>query len=301
MPVTAIILTYNEELHIERCIKSLQPVCSRICIVDSFSTDKTTEIARSLGAEVFVNKWENNHSKQVNWGIENCNIDTRWTMRLDADEFLSEELQTEIVSKIDLVAENVKGIELVRRVYYKNKWIRFGGFYPIKLLRIWETGKGYSEQRLMDEHIVLKEGDVIRFENDFVDENLNSMFWWVTKHNNYARREAADTLNHKYGLSQATDISGSKAVKQAKIKRFLKNKIYNKLPIGVRPLMYFSLRFFIQLGFLDGPKGWIFHFMQGLWYRLLIDVLIWEAENETKGDKEMLKHLIEKKWGIVFE
>ncbi len=298
MGITAIILTFNEEIHIERCVKSLKGVCERICIVDSFSTDRTIEIAKSLGVDVFQNKWENNYAQQLNWGIANCNIISAWTMRMDADEYLLPELENEIKEKIETIESEVFGIEYSRRVYFKGKWIKFGGFYPIRLLRIWRTGSGICEERLMDEHIVLNKGKVQKFDYDVVDENLNSIHWWVTKHNNYARREATDLLNQEYNLVYTTDIRKSNSVKQAAMKRFLKNKIYNKLPLGLRPTFYFLFRFFFQFGVLDGPKGWIFHFLQGFWYRLLVDINIYEIKNSCKNDKNKMIKIIREDWKI---
>ncbi len=298
MSLTAIILTYNEELHIERCIKSLLSVCERICIVDSFSTDKTLEIAKSLGVEIFQNKWENNYAKQLNWGLDNCNITSEFTMRMDADEYLSLELQNEINTKINTINSNVWGIEYNRKVIFKGKWIRFGGFYPITLLRIWRTGKGKCEERLMDEHVVLDGGLVIKFNNDVVDENLNDFHWWIVKHNNYARREAVDILNQKYNFLDSTEIQTTSTGNQAKVKRFLKNEVYNKLPLGVRPFVYFIFRLIFRLGFLDGGRGFIFHFMQGYWYRFLVDINVYEAEKASNKNIVILKDLITNKWKI---
>jgi glycosyltransferase involved in cell wall biosynthesis len=298
MGITAIILTYNEEIHLERCIQSLKSVCERICIVDSYSTDSTVSIAEKLGAEVFQNKWENNYAKQLNWGIQNCNISSEWIMRMDADEYLLPELQNEINQKMGDISPECYGIEYSRRVIFKGKWIKFGGFYPIRLLRIWRKGFGICEERLMDEHIVLSKGEVERFENDVVDENLNPIHWWVNKHNNYSRREATDLLNQKYDFLKSTVLRKSNSVKQAAIKRFLKNKVYLNLPLGIRPMMYFLFRFFIQLGILDGPKGWIFHFLQGFWYRLIVDINVYEAEKESNGNREKITNLIKNKWLI---
>ena len=295
--ITAIILTYNEEKHIARCIASLQQVCARICIIDSYSTDRTVEIAQSMGAEIFVHTWENNHSKQINWGIQAINVQTPWTMRIDADEYLSLDLQAEIKQQLDAVSPQVSGIEFTRKVIFKEKWIRFGGFYPIYLLRLWRSGKGSCEQRLMDEHIVLSEGDTIRFKGQLVDENLNSFHWWVLKHNNYARREAADALNQKYQFSYMTDLVASGSG-QAQLKRRAKNSFYNRLPLGIRAVLYFIFRFVFQFGFLDHPKVWFFHFMQGLWYRLLVDINIYEAEKAGKNDPALIKSIISDQWKI---
>ncbi|HLO44037.1 MAG TPA: glycosyltransferase family 2 protein [Leadbetterella sp.] len=297
MSITAIILTFNEEKHIERCIKSLKPICDRICVVDSFSTDKTLEICKELGAEVYQNKWENNHSKQMNWALENCEICTKWTMRMDADEYVLNELQEEINSKIDTLGPSVAGVEFKRRVYFKNKWIKHGGFYPIKLIRLWRTGSGHSEERFMDEHIVVNGGKIICLEHDIVDENLNDINWWTTKHLSYARREAVDFLSNKYDLGLKTE-KNINITKQAARKRKLKDKLYYKLPFGLRPIFYFSLRFFLQLGFLDGPKGWTFHFLQAFWYRVIVDINIYEIESASKNLPEAIERYISQKWGL---
>lgn len=298
MSITAIVLTFNEEQHIERCIRSLLPICERICVVDSFSTDQTLEICKKLGVEVFQNKWENNHSKQMNWALANCNITTLWTMRMDADEYVLEELQSEINQKITNLSDEVGGIELKRRVYFKNKWIKNGGFYPIKLVRIWKTGKGHSEERFMDEHIVINNGEIVCLDNDIVDENLNDINWWTTKHLSYARREAVDFLSNKYDLGVKTEKNSS-ITKQAVRKRKLKDNLYYRLPFGLRPMSYFFLRFFLQLGFMDGPRGWTFHFLQAFWYRVIVDINIYEIEKTTNRDIAQIEEYISTKWGLT--
>ncbi len=291
--LTAVILTYNESLHIERCISSIKDACSRICIVDSYSTDSTCEIARSLGAEVFQNKWENNYARQMNWAFQNCGISTPWVLRMDADEYFLPELLAEVKSRLPQLSSNIGGIQLTRRVVFKGTWLRHGGFYPIHLLRIFRPEWGHCEQRLMDEHIVLSQGKVIQFKNDIVDENLNPIHWWVTKHNNYAIREATDIINRKYHLFDRENMSDSVTISQVSKKRFAKEMIYNNLPLGVRPTLYFIYRFCFQLGILDGPKGWLFHFMQGFWYRLLVDanVMEFEAANRTTTPIQKLNYL----------
>ncbi len=98
--ISVIVLTYNEEMHIERCISSVKSIATQIYVVDSFSKDKTIEIANKLGAQVYQNKWKNNYAKQFNWALENLPIQTTWIMRLDADEYISPELAEEINQKL---------------------------------------------------------------------------------------------------------------------------------------------------------------------------------------------------------
>jgi len=280
--LTVIILTFNEEKHIERCIQSLRPLAETIFIIDSFSTDRTVEIAESLGATVKQRPWKN-YADQFQWGMDNCHADTQWIMRMDADEYLLPELTQEIQSRLPQLSPDITGVNLKRRHIHMNQWIRHGTRYPLILLRIWRTGKGRIEQRWMDEHVILTEGAAITFQHDFCDHNLNTITWWTGKHNGYATREAIDVLNNKYNLFQIdTGLVMQTKLSQASIKRFVKEGLYNRLPVFVGPFLYFLYRYFLRLGFLDGKAGIVYHFLQGFWYRFLVDVKVMELDNELR-------------------
>lgn len=275
--IAAIVLTYNEELHIRRCIVNLRKITSKIFVVDSYSTDHTVEIARSLGATVLQNPWEN-YGRQFQWALDNCLIKTQWTMRVDADEYSSDKLITEIKSKLPTLDSSVSGVLVDVGWCFLDKFIRYGGRFPVPLLRIWRTGKAHIEQRWMDEHLVLDEGGTVRFKGAHIDHNLNNISWFIEKHNNYATREMIDILNEKHHLFESDKSLTKNNTQQAKYKRFLKETLYNKLPVFVRPTLYFLYRYFFRLGFLDGKEGFGYHFMQGYWYRCLIDLKVCEAE-----------------------
>jgi len=296
--ITVIILTHNEEIHIERCISSLLPIVENVFVVDSFSTDKTVDIAKSLGAVVVQRKWIN-YADQFQWGLDNCENKTEWIMRMDSDEYLEPDLQFEIERRLSLVDSYIDGIYLNRKHIFFGKWIRHGGRFPLTLLRIWRTGKGRIEQRWMDEHIILSKGaKTLCFRENIVDDNLKGITFFVNKHNSYATREAVDILNYKYGLYERDDGIKENDKIQAKYKRILKANVYSKLPIGLRAILYFLLRYFFQLGFLDGWKGFVYHFMQGLWYRLLVDVKVYEIEKAGDKDAEKIKEILNKDYGI---
>ncbi len=294
--ISVIILTYNEEQHIERCIKSLLPFAKEIFLVDSFSTDKTVEIAENLGAKVYQNPWIN-YALQFQWGLDNCPISTEWVMRMDSDEYILPELQDEISSKMQNIQEDTSGIYIKRRVYFKDKWIKHGSYYPTWLLRIWRYKDGHIEQRWMDEHIKLTKGKTIQFDNDLVDDNLNDLTWWTTKHNNYATREAVDILNIIHEFINYDEVNSNFFGTQEERKRFLKKK-YANLPLFTRPFIYFLWRYFIKLGFLDGKQGLIWHFLQGFWYRFLVDAKIYEIEKKSKDLNLSLKETLIQKYGF---
>ncbi len=298
--LSVIILTLNEQKHIERCIKSLTPFASDIYIVDAGSTDNTTELARAAGAKVYENPWVN-YATQFNWALENIPIQTEWVMRMDADEFVTDKLADNIKKKLPELDKKITGIYVNRRVYFMGRWIRHGGYYPTKLLRIWRNQKGRCEERWMDEHIYLFEGQSIQIKGDIVDDNLNNITWWTAKHNNYATREAIDLLNIKYRFIPARGLVAETVGHQDSRKRWLKEAVYSRLSPGCRALIYFLFRYFVRLGFLDGFKGTIFHILQGFWYRFLVDVKIYEIENKIRREGLDAKTVIEKEYGYKFE
>lgn len=284
--ISVIILTFNEEKHIARCIKSLSTFTDKVFIVDSGSTDKTIEIAESLGAKVAVNQWVN-YATQFNFGIENNPFKTKWLMRMDSDEYVLPELSDEINQKLDSTPEEISGMYIKRRVIFFDKWIKHGAFYPMWLMRIWRNGHGICEESWMDEHIKLFQGNVIHLEKDLVDHNLNNITWWTQKHNFYSIREVIDILNMKYNFRDFVAVEPKLFGTQEERKRYLKVK-YASVPLFTRPIFYFIYRYFIRLGFIDGKQGLMWHFLQGFWYRFLIDVKIFEIYQRVGRDKQAI-------------
>ncbi|RJE75704.1 glycosyl transferase [Pseudoalteromonas sp. MSK9-3] len=298
--ISVIILTLNESKHIERCILSLKPFTQRIFVIDSGSSDLTIDICKRHAAKCFHNPWPGNHAKQFQWALDNCPIETTWVMKMDADEFATEQLTDEINSQLSNLDENVSGVYVKRKVCFMGKWIKYGGYYPTWLLRIWRFEHGRMEQRWMDEHIKLTQGNTVNFEYDIVDDNLNNLTWWTEKHNNYATKEAADLLNTIYGLCPQDGVRPSLRGTQEQRKRKLKH-IYAKLPLFVRPFIYFIWRFVFKLGFLDGKKGLIWHFLQGFWYRFLVDAKIYDIKRLSGNESGQIIKILRDKYGINFE
>lgn len=179
-----------------------------------------------------------------------------------------------------------------------DRWIRYGGYYPVLLLRAWRNGTAICEERWMDEHMKLLEGKSILFENDFVDDNKKNLHWWISKHNNYATREAIEQLNSKYGFLDYTPVKADLFGTQEQKKKWLKEKVYNILPLGIKPFIYFMYRFFIKLGFLDGFRGFLFHILQGFWYRFLVDAKVYEIERKAKKNNLTIKETLEKEYEL---
>lgn len=275
--LTAIILTKNEEINIQRCIDSIKNIVSRIVVVDSYSTDRTVEIANELGAEVFQNPFED-YATQFNWALDNTNIDTKWVYRIDADEMVTEELADEISEKVKLHSEDdVNGMVMKFQIYFMGKFLRHGGVYPFYNLTIFKFGKGRYEQRKMGEHIVLTDGRFIELDNDCLHYDFKDLDVWVSKHNWYATRETRDYFDTLDKLQINTKLYG-----EAEKAKLVRDKFYYKLPIFFRAWLYYIYRYYFKLGFLDGKEGKMYAFLQAYWYRFLVDAKIYECNKLGK-------------------
>ena len=288
LDISTIILTYNEERHIERCIKNAKLFSKQIFIVDSFSSDRTKEIAESMGAIVFQNKWENNYARQLNWGLNNLPITTEWVFRLDADEYLSNELIAEMEQKYITIPADVSGIVMERKMVFLGRVINKGNV-QWNMLRLFRYGKGFCEERWMDEHIVLIEGRSEQWNNCFYDDNQNSLGWWINKHNGYAIRETIDLLNIELKFLPEDDNVISTALSVDAEKKRKKKEKYNSMPLFWRSFVYFIYRYIFKFGFTEGKEGFLWHSLQGWWYRTLVDAKIYEIKKHCGCDVEKIK------------
>ena len=262
------ILTKDEKLHIGRCLERLRDLNPRqIFIVDCFSADETKSIVESFAStlqlqlevptiKLIEHEWPGNQAAQFQWALDNLPIEAKWILRLDADEYLMDELIAEIKEKLPQIEDGVDGVVLKRRHvvgWLHNRWIK-RGMYPTRILRMFRKGRGHSDLKIMDEHIVV-DGRVVEFDNDFVDHSLILFADWQVKHRGYAKREAQSYLSGERS-------TGEKAAKK---------DAYYKLPRYFRAVAYFCVRYFLKFGFLDGVAGLRWHFWHGLWYRWLVD------------------------------
>ena len=259
--LSVIILTRDEQLHIRRCIERVRPIATEIFVVDSCSTDGTQAIARSLGATVVEHPWPGLYAVQLNWALDNLPLAGDWILRLDADEYLAEETIQALPAFLESLPREVTGVTLRLGRIFLGRQMRHG-LGTIRLLRLFRRGYGRCEGKLMDEHIELS-GRTVDLEGTFVDHNLNDLSWWTRKHDGYALREAVDLL-------MANDATSKK-------------RLYRRLPLFWRAAAYFCYRYIVRLGFLDGCEGFLWHFLQGWWYRTLVDAKILELRNICGG------------------
>lgn len=290
--ISVIMLTFNEERHIRRALDNSFKFAKDVFVIDSFSTDRTVEIAESMGAKVYQHEFIN-HAEQFSWGLENLPIKTEWIWKQDADEYLSDELILEINETLKRNDENVTAYTAKCLRVFMGKHIKHG-IIPLILLRLFKHKYGVMEKKEMDEHLYVSVGIVGGLKNSFYDHNLNDLTWWTNKHNNYAIKEAKELLCIEYCINKNVVVnSGEHAISVRK------NKLrYIKLPLFFRCFLLFVYRYIFKLGFLDGEEGFLWHFLQGFWYRVLADAKVYELKKRFNFDDEKIKQYLREKYSL---
>lgn len=296
LDITTIILTYNEELHIRRCLENVNAFAKKVYVIDCYSTDQTAEIAKDLGAEVVQRKWPGNQAEQFNWALDNIKIETAWILRLDADEYLLPELIAELQEKLPTMPKTVSALSLSLARAFFGKVLRHGIVDNVKIIRIFRTGKARYEKRIMDEHLSILSGETVEMKNQFIDDSRIPIGQFVNKHNDYASREAALLLDAEFQLTDTVSLSKEHGIEVEK-KRAQKQK-YAKMPLFWRAFGYFCYRYIFKLGFLDGKEGFLWDFLQGWWYRTLVDAKIYEIKKACGNDKEKIRIHLKNIYGI---
>lgn len=266
-----IILTYNEEMHLPRLLESIKNLNATTYILDSGSTDATIEIADNFGAVVKTHPFEN-HPKQWDFALRNFDIHTPWIIGLDADQIVTPELYLMLDRFENEKYTGINGIYFNRKNYFQGSWIRYGGYYPIYLLKMFRTGIGFSDlNENMDHRFIAAGKTVIWKKGHLLEENLkeNDIHFWFKKHERYSdliAHEEVERMRNLRRQSLKPNLFGNPDEQKAWLKR-----LWWKLPLGFRPYLYYGTRMFLQFGFLDNKTARHFHYLQGLWFRKLVD------------------------------
>ena len=284
-PLTVVVLTFNEALNLGACLESVEQWTARMLVVDSGSTDHTQAIAARHGAQVVSHPFET-HAKQWQWALANVPIETDWVLGLDADQQVTPDLAKQITELI--ASGHANGAFVRRRQIFRGKWIRFGGYYPKYLLKVFRRSQVTVDTGDLVDHHFSVAGTTASLTGDLIEDNRNEaeIVVWTAKHNRYAvlqaKQELANTRD-RVGLSALFGNPDSRI-------RLLK-QLWSGLPLFVRPCLYVFYRYVLRLGFLDGKQGFIFHVLQGFWYRLLVDINLDElrAQREIVSDPREVK------------
>ena len=270
-----VVLSFDSEATLGETLRRARLVSGQIFVVDSFSKDRTVELARSLGATVVQHPFVH-YGDQRNWAIDNLPITSSWQLHLDADELLDDKL---VAAILDLPAEPLhSGFFLPRNLRFLGRVLHHGGMNPTWHLRLFRTGVGRCENRKYDQHFLLQSGTTGQLAGFMLDDIRMSLSEWTSRHNRWADSEVAELDAGETAGRVRPDARGNPAQR----KRFLRGK-YNQLPLFIRPFGLFFYRYFFRLGFLDGTEGFIFWILQTFWFHFLIDAKIWEKRQVERS------------------
>ena len=277
-----IILTYNEEIHLPRLLSSIDGLGADIFVLDSGSSDKTLDIARSFNAKVKSHPFEN-HPKQWDYALKTFSIKTRWVIGLDADQVVSAQLFKKLLDfENEDIAQDINGIYFNRHNYFKGKRLKYGGYRNKYLLKMFRTGLGNSDLNENMDHRFIVPGKTIVWKDGIVkEENLkeNNIDFWLHKHLKYSDLVAEEEYDRRYSARIQTTKGKYFGSPDERI-AFYKS-LWWQLPLYSRPFLYFAYRFVFKLGMLDSKEGRVFHFLQAFWFRLIVDIKLDELQKET--------------------
>ena len=281
IPITAIVLTHNEELNIEKCLKSIYKWCRYIFIVDSGSEDKTLEICRNYTSFIYTHSFKG-FADQWSWALTSLPIETEWVLALDSDHVVSNDARKEISSVIHRDNSSIDGYFIKHKIFFRDQVIRGFKTYVMHLFRHKKTRLDFSEEQ----NRFIIDGKTAKLSTGMIYENNlkeNDIDFWIDKHQNYANRFAIEEILRAKHYKKSGFKSRLFGDATERIMWF--KSLWFRLPLYIRPVFYFLYRYFFRLGFLDGKNGFVYHFLQAFWFRMLIDIKISDINKKiANGD-----------------
>ena len=279
VPLTVLVVTRNEELNIERCLKSVRELADQLFVIDSESADRTCEIAVRFADEVRSLPYDDTRIIPwiFQWGLDHLPIRNEWVLILEADQAVPPELRAEIAALLSRPGAEIgeDGFYILRKQIFRGKWIRFGGYGGKRLLKLFRRSRGELDPQEQDTRVYVR-GRVGRLACPLEEWNRkeDAILFYLQKHLRYAEAFATEELQRRrQGISWKLTPRFAGTSDERTL--WLKSRYY-RLPLFLRPALYFFYRYVLLLGILDGKNGFIFHFLQAFWFRLVVDIRLEE-------------------------
>lgn len=267
MNFSVLILTFNEAIHIQRCLENILQYSDDIVVLDSYSNDNTQELCANYPVRFIQNSFVT-HSKQVNYALENINFEHEILLRLDADEIVTTTPSAVIRETSKMGAEEFSAGVITRRMRFCGDMIKFGGWGSSSVVRFIKLGRSWCRDVPMDEHFEFvgksKHLDIV-----IEDNNTKGMDFFLQKHALYAEKEAIRYLNDYSSLLK-------------RVKMHDKRAIYYSCPAFLRPVINIIFVMYFKNGHKEDNFGLIFHLLQAFWYRLIVEREIVKVLNDDK-------------------
>jgi glycosyltransferase involved in cell wall biosynthesis len=284
IPLSVLVTTRNEEANVERCLRSVHGFADQIFVLDSESTDRTVEISRRY-AEVHTLAYD--HSKIIpwifQWGLDNLPLRNDWVLILEADQAITPGLKEEIAALLARPDVREDGFYIRRRQIFRGKPLRFGGYGSKVLLKLFRRSRSELDPVEQDTRVYVR-GPVGRLRAPLEEWNLkeDSILFYLQKHLRYAEAFAQEELDRRRRNLPWKTTPRFFGTPDERI-LWLKDRYY-RMPLFVRPTLYFLYRYFFLLGILDGKTGFVFTFLQAFWFRLIVDIRLEELLKEPADE-----------------
>jgi glycosyltransferase involved in cell wall biosynthesis len=278
-----IILTQNEEINIENCLESLGKYFDDIWVIDSYSEDRTLEIAKAYGANILQHHFVD-YASQRNWAIDNADLRYDWLMYIDADEQVTPQFCQELRQKITNPVPGIGGMSLQVDFIFLGRALRFAR-PAVPMLRVFRRGQARWGTKGSREYGLVK-GEIIPIKERIIHWNKKPLADWIAKQVKNAIMESKGTISHALDNKIKNLTEEMDCFTYERSWRFwVRSNIWDRLPKYWRPFPYFFYRYIVMGGFLDGKAGFAYCFLHALWYPLLIDMMIEESKVETNNPK----------------
>lgn len=277
VPVSVIIPTRNEERNLRQTLASVIHWADQVIVFDSFSDDRTVEIAEEMGAQVAQRRFDN-FSAHKNWALDNLPLRNEWVFFLDADERPTPALKAEVAGELGDPGRSIDGFYVGRQNVFMGKWIRHGGWYPNWNLRLFKHRFGRYEDRIVHEHVILR-GQVSYLVNPLLHDDYKGLERYFERHNVYSSMEAIEVFRFLNG-SGAENLQPSFWRRGPERRRVLKQLAYRYLPC--RPLVKFLWMYFARAGFLDGRAGFRYCVLQ-TFYEYQVSLKLIELRSDANS------------------
>lgn len=285
MSVAVVILTFNEEKNIGPAIESVSGWAAEIFVVDSFSVDRTVDVANGYsddGVQIVQHEFED-YSAQWSWALSTLPISADWILKLDADERATAEFKEEVTALLSSASDDLEGIYFRRRIIFMNKALRWGGISGFDL-RLWRRGRGRFDGREVNEHVIVT-GRTARLNAYVEHHDTKSMSEWWDKHNRYSSFEALSLIEKTSSGDVQPSLWGRPEAQRMWIRRHFFSHPFRFLA----SLALFLYHYVARLGCLDGTRGFQAAFLRATFFYMIqlkvleyrrtgkIPTLIWPA------------------------
>lgn len=289
-PVSVVVMTFNEEANVGACLESVAGWADEIFVVDSFSTDRTEEIARGFPV-TFVQHAYKSHPDQWSWALQNLTFKNQWVLALDADFRVSPELRAALAREIPQLPAAVNGLYVRHKQIFRGRFMEHGTIYPRYWLRLFRVGTVWVDaEDLVDLHFYVR-GETKKIEYDIAEDNAKErdLSFWLAKQLRFAERAAVEEIRRRNAVV-TSPIQPSLFGSPDQRTLWLKERWYT-FPLYLRSVIYFLYRYILRLGFLDGKEGFLYHFTQALVYRVAVDSYIDEHLRQGLSVEQLTEKL----------